>query len=162
MSFNKQLVDGEMLRLPVIEDKYQRQFIRSSVPILKMYKGVWERPSTIDAEVKVIGYTFGIAWQENYIKENQARFPRVIKFLSDNELFKAYSNGQISGFLSEDKTISEYARTNGFQPAPFLKEAIEVSHLHHYLGQEYSKFMQDFSNHVREHKPFSNDKPQLN
>ncbi|MBL4740634.1 MAG: hypothetical protein JKY12_06545 [Sneathiella sp.] len=153
--FNDGKVDGELFRLPVIENKYTRDFIRSSAPIISLSKSIWVNPQLSNSEPRLTGYAYGIAWQEKYVAENAQEFTIIAKFHSGEDLFDAYNNGRIDSFLAEEKTVEAYLKKNSLYPIPVLKKRVHSSYLYHYLDAQFIEFMNDFSEYVTRHKPFA-------
>ncbi|WP_419904742.1 hypothetical protein [Kiloniella sp.] len=93
--FNIGQVNGEVMRLDKVEPHYSREFVRSKVKLLEVKSSLWGRPDMKSEEEMLVGYTFGVIWQENYVEGKRAR-----KFNNNEELFAAYSSGEISNFLA--------------------------------------------------------------
>ena len=80
--FNERVVDGEFYRFKIVEEHYKVEFVRVPVPLFNLTNSIWLHPDKQEKENHPIGYTLGIIWQENYIKESKLdalRFPNVSK-----------------------------------------------------------------------------------
>ncbi len=153
--FNESLVDGEMFRHSIIEKKYSRAFVRSSVPITNMVNALWVHPSS---EVnKPVGIILGVAWQENFVPDT-ATGKRVkhSRFHTDLQVVEAYNRGYISGFLATEQWVDTLRRENRLNPMPVLKKTILSIPIYHYVGVDFSAFMADFSNELKLNAPFLN------
>ncbi|WP_419904297.1 hypothetical protein [Kiloniella sp.] len=139
-SFNNKQVNGEVMRIEKVERAYKRDFVRSSVPLMMLNSSLWQHPDSLAKADLPIGYTLGIIWQENYIKNKRGR-----KFSNAQELFRAYNSGELSGFLSADITVKIQVENGEIIPRPIQKQTVISAPLYHYLGQEFTPFMKRFS-----------------
>jgi len=146
LEFNMGQVDGEVFRLKVVEKLYTKPFAKSASPLYHLNSSYWINPNSKNS---AIGYSLGIVWQENYMK-NQ----RGISFRDNLVMFHAYNNGRIKGFLASDKTVRTFIKKGVFKIPPVQKENLLSAPIHHYLKAEFNDFMAVFSAYVEEHKPF--------
>lgn len=151
--FNKSLVDGELFRLELIEGKYEKAFVRSTSPVMRITNAIWEHPSQAIVVNRPTGYTLGIAWQEKYVSETPDRSFR--KFYNDTEMINAYNRGAIGSFLLEKQSIKILQEKTEMNPSPILKKTLSVLPLYHYLDIKYLNIMTDFSEKIRLRRPFS-------
>jgi hypothetical protein len=154
--FNLSNVDGELFRLPLIEDKYTTTFVRSSEPLITINNAVWSNPDTKIAQSKPLGYTLGIAWQEKFISTRLTDHTvRVLKFGSGEETYDAFNRGLIGSFLAEKQSVQLMLRDKKLDFSPTLQQTVKTQNLYHYLDKKYAKFMADFSKYLRAKTPFS-------
>ncbi len=151
--FNLSLVDGELFRFRFIEENYKKEFVRSSIPMLRLVSALWQHPSPKIAKTKPMAFVLGIAWQEKFISETPIR--NSIKFHADQQVIDAYNNGAIGSFLARKPAISIFLKKQALQPVPVLKKTISSMHLYHYLDIKYANFMADFSEELRLKNQFS-------
>jgi len=153
--FNSGLVDGELYRLRLIEGKYHKLFVRSSVPLYKLVTALWAHPDPHIALAKPYGYVLGVGWQEKFVATPVAG-DRVhfISYHDNDEVLNAYNRGAIGGFLAEKQQIDLRRRTRTMDPEPVLVKTIASLPLFHYLDRRYEKFMVDFSAEIRRDNPF--------
>jgi len=151
--FNKSLVDGEVFRFEIIEKKYKKEFVRSSIPMFRLASAIWQHPSQKIADTKPMAFVWGIAWQEKFVSETPIR--NSIKLHTVQQVVDAYNNGAVGSFLAVKPTIGIFLEKQGIQPVPVLKQTISSMHLYHYLDIKFAKFMADFSEEIRLKNQFS-------
>ncbi len=149
-AFNNSSVDGELYRLRIAESKYKRTFVRSETPIFTINNSLWVHPNKDLASRLPIGYVRGILWQEKYMDGRRGKI-----FNSVEDVFLAFDHGEVGAFLSTDFSVSSYQNQKGFQIIPARSEKINTASLYHYLGAEFSPFMERFSNFIATHSSFS-------
>ena len=146
--FNNHLVDGELIRLEKAETSYTRAFVRSGVPLYVLTSSLWHHPDGDKINRLPIGYTLGILWQEEYMKGNRGR-----RFSNVEELFFAYNSGQLAGFLSNDMAVLSGVDASKVTPRPVKVKTILTLPLYHYLGREFTPFMEKLSDLVAAQGP---------
>lgn len=152
-NFNLSLVDGELMRIELIEEKYEKAFVRSTSPVMHITNAIWEHPSQVIVESRPTGYILGIAWQEKYVSETPNT--RFIIFYNDNEVLNAYNRGAIGSFLLAKQSLNIFQDPVKLNPPPILKKIVSKLPLYHYLDIKYVKFMTAFSEKIRVRRPFS-------
>jgi hypothetical protein len=155
LHFNGGKVDGELYRLRLVEGAYERKFVRSDVALFPLTNDLWVHPDPKVAETKAFGYVLGLKWHEAYIQKNALKIKKLAQFPSEEKLFAAYNRGAIGSFLSEKQTIDVLEKTHKLVQRPLLKEVVETKSLYHYLGDEFTPFMNDFSRRLQQDNPFS-------
>lgn len=149
LHFNESLVDGEFYRIPMVEGKYSRPFVRSAVPLFQLSNELWLHPDEVVRDRLPIGYILGVVWQEEYMKNRHG-----VAFSSGRKMFSFYQKGRISGFLSSSNPVIPQAERSSLQPAPVLRERISTLSLYHYLGIEHADFMKKLSELLVRDNPF--------
>ncbi|MBT4890274.1 MAG: hypothetical protein HON65_12050 [Rhodospirillales bacterium] len=134
--FNKGDVDGEIFRLKIIEKSYERNFVRSSVPLFSVTNSVWHHTNNANPERHIYGYVIGIKWQENYAVGKD-----MIGFESYEKMYAAYHNNQLTGFLGTDVVVINAIQKDELSPVPIVAENLFEAPLFHYLGYEYTPLM---------------------
>lgn len=150
-------LDGDLLRFPLIEEKYSFDFIRSDPPVLRdRIKGIYKYPgSNVNFNIPK-GIVLGAVWQENYAEAHKTNtMAKTIRYYSYNEVLEAYHNHEISSFLSEQQVIDHAYRIGQIAMKPELHQIIKKDQVHFYLKSEFSEFMQDFNTYVSKHDPFT-------
>jgi len=156
LHFNRGLVDGELYRGIPAEKNYSRAFVRSPVPLLEISNRLWRNPSNTDPKAP-IAYTLGVAWQEKYIASNTAKTGIThTPIMYNTEKYEAYAKGRIKRFLSADTNVEDMIEKNilGNTPQPIIEKTIATLPLYHYLGAEFTPFMEKFSALVSQTNPF--------
>jgi len=154
LHFNRKMVDGELYRLRLVENAYERDFVRSLVPLFKLTNAVWENPNGTAATDKPLGYVKGIKWHETFVKEYVLETPKLVQFNTEKNLYDAYVRGAIGSFLSEKQTVNLLIDDDKLSLIPRLKKAIETKPLYHFLDSKYVEFMADFSKYIQNNQPF--------
>lgn len=147
VEFNRGKVDGELVRLDIVEKLYTVPFIRSSHPLFTLPHSLWVHPS---ASIHATAYLLGVIWQRNYMKgkENGISFP------SYSAMFEAYNQGKVTAFLANDISVQAWLDENQLKPVPHIKETMSQAPIFHYLSPEFKEFAAVFSDYVAHHKPF--------
>ncbi len=148
-NFNDNKVDGELIRQQSAEKFMQRSFVKSS-PLFIVSNNLWGHPNLSIREKYPIGYLIGIFWQENYKTEKPMK-----SFHGNDQMFQAYNQGYLAAFPASDLLINILVEENKLIPPPVLLEEIVSTPLYHYLGKEFTPFMERFSAYIEEKKPFS-------
>jgi hypothetical protein len=148
--FNSGKVDGEVLRAELAEKYYKVPFARSTVPIFTLTNAVWSHPDASIQAQRPIGYVLGIVWHEAYIKGKKGK-----KFHSEAEMYDAYNQGNLGGFLDSDFIAKKEIRENQITPAPVRTEIIEELPVYHYTHKEFADFMAAFSHYIEAQHPFN-------
>ncbi|MBL6946842.1 MAG: hypothetical protein ISR47_09395 [Rhodospirillales bacterium] len=149
--FNKGLIDGEVLRLDVVEEHYTVEFVRSATPLVFMSNSLWVHPDENVRRSRPLGYVMGVIWQEQFMKGKNG-----ISFYNRESTLNAYNNGVISGFPIGDVTISLKIKRGELIPPPVSIEPVFSAPLFHYVHRDYSDFMAVFSDFLLKNKPFAN------
>ncbi|WP_419902291.1 hypothetical protein [Kiloniella sp.] len=149
-SFNNGSVDGEMYRIKGVEPRYSRNFVRSELPLFTLTGSIWLHPDKGMHESLPTGYVLGLIWNEKYMAGRRGKV-----FKSLDEVFKAYEEGELGGFLCSDLAVQHRISNNEFAKPPYLGERIMAAPLYHYLGSEFTPFMELFSSYLRSHTPFA-------
>lgn len=140
-SFNAGWTDGEVVRLKIVEEHFQRPFVRSEVPVFSLEAALWGHPKRSQRTVKRIGYILGVYWMEDYAKENA----KMRRFLTLADMMKSYNTGVIEGFLAMQSEVT-YARQQDLLKAPVAKLQTHMkTPSYHYLSKDYEKVMQKIS-----------------
>jgi len=148
--FNNGLVDGEVMRLPKVEKAYKREFVRSATPMFSLSYSLWLHPNRAEKGALPIGYGFGVVWHEDYVKGKNVR-----KFHQAADQIRAYNAGFLSGILIADLSVFKLAAKGGIKPIPVRGEVVHSSPMYHYLGAEFSPFMDRFSKRIKADNPFN-------
>jgi len=101
-----------------------------------------------------LGGLIGIIWQENFSKSDQNMKYDIHLFNNYSLLFNAYNKGRIVGFLADEASIVAYQELLKIDPLPILERNIERVDFYHYLGGEYSEFMNEYSDHIKKNDYF--------
>ncbi|WP_188663934.1 hypothetical protein [Terasakiella brassicae] len=149
-SFNQGQIDAEAFRLTLVEEKYQRPFLRSHHPVLQLYSYLWVAPDYKETDQRPFGYVKGILWQEGYAKGK-----RFSAFHNTTNLLKAYNSGKIAGFLASGTAIRLKTEKNVLSPPPIAFQQVHSAPLYHYTQEGYRKFIMLFDQHIEKHKPFA-------
>ncbi|WP_420548449.1 hypothetical protein [Curvivirga sp.] len=152
-------LDGDLLRFPVVEEKYQFDFIRSNPPVLKdLVKGVFKFPgSKVNNQIPK-GVVLGSVWQEKYADAHRDEdMAKVILYYSYDEILKAYQNQEINAFLSEQPLVDHAFNIGQIDIKPELHKAIHTDNIHLYLRAEYADFMRDFGKIITKKNPFADN-----
>ncbi|NQW00099.1 MAG: hypothetical protein HQ483_10410 [Rhodospirillales bacterium] len=144
--FNAGAVDGEALRVPLVETHYTVPFSRSAIPIYTLTLALWSHPDPLVRNTHPIGYVHGILWQTAFVKGKQS-----VKFHSEDEMLAAYGRGVLGGFLTNDFTV----RSKVNAPIPIRTEIVGEQQFYHYTHIEFANFMDTFSRYLEDKKPFS-------
>jgi hypothetical protein len=137
--FNKHHADGELARLQQIDKIYTRPFVRSEVPVHVTTMSLWQHPDRARVSAMPTGFMHGIIWEEEYAKNHS----NMKKFYSDAEMFKAYREHNLSGFLANNEHVAR------LKPKPVQKERLLHVKLYHFLGAEFAPFMKELSKALR-------------
>lgn len=148
--FNNGLVDGELFRLRQAEVHYKRAFVRSDLPLFLLSNSLWLHPDLKANERFPIGYFLGVVWQENYMNNVEGK-----SFIDSEQIFRAYNDGHLRGFLSADFSVEAEVRNNRLLPPPEKGEALLEAPLFHYLGEEFAPIMKRLSQKLND-RPFKN------
>ncbi len=153
IAFNSGQIDGEVLRFPIGAKQYTRPFVRSEVPLLEISNSLWGTAGSKRYSDETIGYTIGIAWQEQYL---QATMLPNSGHHDIGDVLLHYNTGTFDRFLAEDSTIRRAIRKRTFTKGrePVQIEVLKVGPVYHYLSDEYAAFMKRFSNYIAKHNPF--------
>ena len=134
VAFNAGEVQGELMRLPIVEADYSRPFVRVSPPIVKMTGRLWAR-SLAQAAAGPVGFVLGVVWQEQQAqtKGDGHGYP------SQAEMLQAFSGGLIDRFLAEDTVVAAAVRDGRLAARPaYSGQPLVSAGLHHYLGIEFA------------------------
>lgn len=149
LHFNERLVDGEFFRIPQVEYKYSRPFVRSAVPLFQTTNRLWLHPDPKVRDSLPIGYIRGVVWHEEYMKDRQG-----VAFSNGRKMFSFYQKGRISGFLASTSPAVDHSEISRLHPAPVRGELISKLSLYHYLGSEHAVFMKKLSELLEANNPF--------
>jgi len=149
-SFNSGSVDGEIMRLAKAEGAYEREFVRSQKPLFSLTYSLWHHPNRKEKERLKTGYTLGVVWQEDHMKDKRGE-----RFHNGANLFKAYNAGRLSGFLSADMSVRKLVSEGALSPEPIKAQLILSAPMYHYLASEFAPFMTLLSAKILERKAFS-------
>ncbi len=141
VEFNHGEVGGELIRLPIVESRYEKEFVRSSVPVLEVKKALWSHPDRLHSADQLIGYQLGVLWQKRYASQ----FDNSVRFYSNKEMYKAYEQGRVSSFLATYVIASDVTSRASFTVAPVIQKQLPGGPLYHYLAKEYAPLMQQLS-----------------
>ncbi len=148
--FNAKRVDGEVMRLEKAEATYYRKFVRSLSPLYSLTFSLWRNPNGGERADMPIGYTIGVIWQEDYMKDKTGR-----RFHDATSLFEAYNDGKISGFLAADISVRQLIDNGQLPNRPVKEKTVLAAPMYHYLGKEYSPFMERLSALIESRNPFA-------
>ncbi|MBO6808499.1 hypothetical protein [Thalassospira sp.] len=154
VAFNNGRIDGELFRLPVGAAHYTKPYVRSDIPLIAVTSSLWGMPGSKLHSDDTIGYTIGIAWQEDYLNKNMLR---KSGHNDVDDIIQHYNSGTFDRFLAEDSTIDLMITEGAFAKdrIPVRIELLEDGPLYHFLAAEFSPFMERFSNYLSEHQPFA-------
>lgn len=140
LMFNAGKIDGQFARLPIIEADYRRAFLRSALPVNEARAIVWQRSYSHVGDAKPIGYTIGVKWQDAYdVREDATR-----GFYSTVEKIRAYENGAIDRFIETDQNVELLVAEGVLKRRPDPVTVIKEFRAFHYVGAEFSEFMERF------------------
>ena len=142
IEFNQGGVDGELMRVPVVEEHYYRTFVRSDKPVLVDRNSLWVHPDGDALARFPIAYQYGVSWQQQYIDQ----IPRTMRFYSNQDIFEAYKQQRVRGFLASDDVVEALVEAGELWPVPVAEDQVRTLELYHYLGREYSPFMKRLNN----------------
>ena len=146
--FNTGKVDGEVVRFEIVEEKFERPFIRSEVPLLMLSGSLWQHPDHMDGKNSPIGYAIGALWQEEFAKTHNTQI-----FDTTTEVLQAYNAGSISAFIAVDVSV-DLMGEGGLMPPPVRIETIHENPAYHYLAEEFAPFMILLSEELKKSDPF--------
>ena len=150
LQFNAKRVDGEVMRLEKAEATYHRKFVRSSTPLYSLTFSLWRHPGGGDKPDMPIGYTMGVIWQEDYMKDKAGR-----RFQDAASLFEAYNAGKLSGFLAADISVRQLINDGKLSVSPVKGNTVLAAPMFHYLGKEFAPFMEKLSSLIQAQNPFA-------
>jgi len=139
-NFNHSMVDGEVYRLQVVEPLYTRAFSRSAQPLFELTSSLWLHPTSFEGRKPPIGYILGIVWMEERMKTQEGK-----AYHSEAEMYDAYNRGHLSGFLAGDIAVHNMIAKGSFIMPPKQGKVENRVPLYHYLGKEFSPFMEKLS-----------------
>jgi len=139
--FNSGKIDGQFARLRMIEENYTRKFLRSTAAVNRARAILWERKEIDPSRKTPLGYTIGVKWQDNYVRENQ----HVRGFESPIGKIEAFQNGSIDSFIETDQNIRLMIADGTLKTRPVQKEILLHFRAYHYLGSEFFVFMDRFN-----------------
>lgn len=148
IEFNRSKYSGETLRIEAVEKKYTASFVRSDVPLFLLTKSLWKHPTL---KTHATGYLLGVIWHEQYMKDKIG-----VAFHNGAEMYEAYNKGKIGSFLANDYTVHTMVKERTLEPTPFQEQVLESVATYHYLHEEFSPFMQAFTDYIKKHTPFTN------
>ena len=134
------MVDGEVYRLQIAEPLYTRAFSRSSHPLFELTSSLWLHPVSSGVRKPPIGYILGIVWMEERMKGQEGK-----AYHSEAEMYGAYNKGHLSGFLATDASVRNMIAEGKFIVPPKHGKTEHQVPLFHYLGKEFSPFMEKLS-----------------
>ena len=146
--FNTGKVDGEVVRFEIVEEKFERPFIRSEVPLLILTGSLWRHPDHLDSTESPVGYAIGALWQEEFAKTHNTK-----SFDTTIEVLQAYNSGAISSFVALDVSIVLMGEGE-LVPPPVRIETIHENAAYHYLAEEFTPFMNLLSEELKKSDPF--------
>ncbi len=149
VQFNHKKVDGELFRIAKVEPLYQRDFVRSEVPLFNMTNSLWVHPKPKANHNQKIGFVLGLIWQEKYRTDKTKKSYHNIE-----KMYEAYNAGNLAGMLSSNFYVRRDIKAGLFKIPPTIKEQVSTYPVYHYLGSEYAPFMAKFSTHLKNKKPF--------
>lgn len=149
LAFNEQMIDAEMIRFRVVEDRYLVPFERGKVPLIQLKSYFWKNPALEEDRTIPFGYVKGIIWQENYAKGKPFN-----AFYNIESMFKAYNEGQIAGFLASGPAIVTAHDKELISPHPVVVELVKESPLYHYVLADYENFIGKFDKYLETNDPF--------
>lgn len=156
ISFNKKDIDAELMRLPLVEEKYTVAFIRSSRPIFQLYSYLWINPDEERVKHLPYGYVKGTLWQERY-----AQGKEFAAFYNTQNLLRAYNAQQIAGFLASGTAIKKKIHNNALHPVPVPLIEANRAPLYHYLHDDLKPFVLRLDSYLEEYTPFAQLEDQL-
>lgn len=148
--FNRGEVDGELMRLPVIEGKYKVPFIRS-VPYFRFNLALWGAKFT---EVTSLGYLRGLAWHEKFVQKFREQGMSIHVFNSNEKMYRAFLRGRINGFLSAERMMRLFFEERLLVGQVALKETLLAPKVSMYLKPDFKEFVADLNDYLLQHKPF--------
>ncbi len=154
-AFNNKEVDGEAIRIPIVEELYTAPFVRSEVPLFITQKSLWAHPDEKIAKTQPIGVLVNAVWQQNFVASTPAHLQQIRYFSNYKEIFSAFEQGQLGQFLTIDAVMQATLKNQAINVNPKRVRSLGQVPLHHYLHQDYAEFMHDFSNYVAKHDPFN-------
>ncbi len=154
LEFNKGASDGELYRNPVVEQFYERPFVRSRAPLIELSQGVFTTPDVDDYQDTTIGYVSGIKWHDLFVQNKSQDTKRYVRFNSMKKMFEAYNNGRIKSFLSSSLAVKTHTRQYGFKTTPQFNLLIGKLELYHYLSTAHAPTMQKISEFLEQKNPF--------
>lgn len=135
-SFNNGDVDGEVIRLAIVEAEYTRPFVRVRVPMARIEGRFWARMESYSGDLAAgrAGYILGLTWHE----EARARYGGV-GYHTQTDLLQAYRSGLINGFLMSNISMAQ-ALQDGRLPArpAYAGPPIMTAALYHYLAADFA------------------------
>lgn len=148
--FNQGKVDGELMRLPVIESKYTVPFIRSD-PYFRFKLALWGAKFT---KVTSLGYLRGLAWHEKFVSRFQKQGVSIHVFNSNEKMYRAFLRGRINGFLSAERMMRLFFEKRLLAGQVALKEVLLTPKVSMYLKPEFNEFVSDLNAYLRKNTPF--------
>ncbi len=144
-SFNAGWTDGEAVRLEIIEEQFQRPFVRSEVPVFSLEAALWGQSKGSQKDIQTIGYILGVYWMEAYAKKNA----KMRRFMTFADMMKSYNTGSIDAFLAMRSEVV-YAQEKDLLKKPVTKVQTHMkTPSYHYLAKDYEAVMQKFSQILR-------------
>lgn len=150
--FNAGEIDGEFYRFPEIEPHYNRDFVRSTLPLVNIKLGIWGHPDMKRQKEKPLGYVKGYPWHDQYIHDNPTM--RAIGYNTADGLNRAYNTGIIGTFLSSNLYANHLYSTGVVQGKPIPLTILKERPFYHYLDARYAAFMREFSALLARENPF--------
>lgn len=154
-AFNNKEVDGEAMRIPIVEELYTVPFLRSNPPLFITQKSLWMHPDEKIAKTQPIGVLINAVWQQNFVARTPTHLQQIRYFKTYSEMFRAFEQGQLGQFLTVDAVMQAVLENHAIDVMPKRIRSLGSVTMHHYLHQDYANFMHDFSNYVAKHDPFN-------
>lgn len=154
-AFNSGKSSGEAFRTSMIEPLYSVPFVRSNPPTFVTKRSIWSHPDENISKTRPIGLVTNAIWQQNYISRTPAVNYQVRNFNSHVELMAAFQNEEIGQFLCVDVIMDAFAKKEIYKIKAIKQRTIASISAYHYLHEDYSEFMTDFSNYLKQHNPFN-------
>jgi len=149
IAFNANDVSGELFRLPMIEESYVRNFVRSEQPVLEAQEAIWIHGSRSLSTDSKIGYVIGRWWQEKHAQANAAQH-RYVKYSNSEDLWIDYERHLVDGFLANNILVETVLEKDKISEKPVRAQLIRTSRLYHFLDIEFAPFMSDFSDLLKD------------
>ena len=141
VGFNHGVFDGEFIRISSAETNYTREFVRSAVPVGEIKTALWLHPDQRLETDQPIGFQLGVEWEKRYASQ----LDNALQFYSAADLFDAYRNGDLSGFLASYINNDRLINRHRLSPEPTIGKALPPRYLYHYLAKEFEPLMQQIS-----------------
>lgn len=135
-AFNNGDVDGEVIRLEIIETEYTRPFVRVRIPMTRVEGHFWARTAAYAGDLAAgrAGYILGLAWHEDAHDQYGG-----VGYHTQTDLLRAYNGGLINGFLMSNASLAQALRDGRLAARPaYAGPPIMTALLYHYLATDFA------------------------